>query len=65
MSHVPAFFGGNKLFVEEDTSGAPHVGHGIVLGLAFRLRGLVQLVANVGRHVGDVVRRVAEVAVDG
>ena len=58
-------FGGNKLFVEEDTSGAPHVGHGIVLGLAFRLRGLVQLVANVGRHVGDVVRRVAEVAVDG
>ena len=56
MSHVPAFFGGNKLFVEEDAGGAPHIGHGIVLGLAFRLRGLVQLVADVGRHVGDVVR---------
>ena len=64
---VPAagFVGGDEVAVVQDAGRAPHIWYGIVGGGASRLTGLVQLPADVGGDVGQVVRGLAEVAVDG
>ena len=59
------FVGGDEVAVVEDAGCAPHVGYGIVGGGASRLAGLVQFPADVGGNVGQIVRGLAEVAVDG
>ena len=59
------FVGGDEAAVVEYAGCAPHIGYGIVCGGASRLTGLVQFPADVGGNVGQIVRGLAEVAVDG
>ena len=59
------FVGGDEAAVVEYAGCAPHIGYGIVCGGTSRLTGLVQFPADVGGNVGQIVRGLAEVAVDG